>query len=160
MKPIEHMWRRGASRALAVCSLAVCALIYTCSIWTWDPILFVYPFVGPAAAAPFVLTRLWLMRDSRADRASSALEALGLGLLAAPMAGLILAVLLSWRGFAPACGVGDPHTVATILRLLWPVWIAGEALLVSRVAFRARALASLPPVSLVATIFTLIVTLL
>jgi hypothetical protein len=133
-------------------------VIYTRSIWIWSPLLFVYPVVGGAVAAPFVLARLWLMRHSQADGLSSALEVLGLGLLVLPIPGLVLAVVLSWKGLAPQCGVDDLHAATTIVGVLWPLWMTGEAALLVQVALRARAIASLPPLSRAATLFTLLVT--
>jgi hypothetical protein len=151
------MARRALSLALAASVLAGSLYLSTLSLWIWGPVLY-FPFVGAPAVAGMMALRAALMRKLGAppDPTARALEVIALGAMLAPGAGFALALAFLGGMEGDHCGLRDPTAVATVLGLCWPLWGAGEVIVVAVLVRGRAALARLPWYRAVATILTLI----
>jgi hypothetical protein len=151
------MARRAVSLALAASVLAGSLFLYTRSLSIWGPILY-FPFVGAPAVVGMMVLRAALVRKlgGGPDATARALELIALGAMLAPGAGVVIAMTCLHDMEGGHCGLSDASAAAAVLGLCWPLWGAGELVVLAALVHRRSALARLRAYQAVATILTII----
>jgi hypothetical protein len=131
---------RTLSLGLAASVLAAVLWLYTRPLWAYG-LAFIYPFVGaPLVGGVMVWRRLCVRMLRRGDDPTArAIELTALGVMLAPFIGSLIEFYCLPHADGDHCGLVDASTAATALGFSWPVWGAGELLvLVALVRHRMR----------------------